>query len=135
VSDVPALTVTVAPLEAEPPAPVQVAEYVVVTVGETTVEPEVPVPVKFVNVHEVALVEDHVTVDDWPDVIEVGFAVTETVGSGVALWVVALAAADGALVLPAASYAATVKEYAVFAVRPVFEKLVVFIVPTWVPLR
>jgi hypothetical protein len=40
-------------------------------------EGENPVPVQ-----EEALVEDQVRVDDWPDVIEVGLADREAVGTG-----------------------------------------------------
>jgi hypothetical protein len=41
--------------------------------------------VKPVTVHDVALVLLHVRVEEPPEVIEVGFAVRETVGRGLAL--------------------------------------------------
>ena len=66
-----------------PPAPVQVREYVVVTVGLAVTDPEVPDAVKPVPVQEVALEEDHVRVEDWPDVIVVGLAERVAVGMGV----------------------------------------------------
>lgn len=77
-------TVTVADPVAFPPAPVHVIEYVVEVVGETEVEPLVPLPEKPVVVHEEAFVELHVRVEDPPEVIEVGDAERETVGAGVA---------------------------------------------------
>ncbi len=68
-----------------PPAPVQVRVYVVLVVGETDWVPEVAfVPVQPPEaVQLVALVDDQVSVDDCPDVTEVGEAVRETVGAGV----------------------------------------------------
>lgn len=51
-------TATVTLFVAEPVVPVHVIEYVVVTVGETLLVPDVPVGVKFVPVQEVALVEE-----------------------------------------------------------------------------
>ena len=50
-------------------------------IGVTATEPDVPDAVKPVPVHEVALVELQVSVEDWPEGIEVGFAVSETVGA------------------------------------------------------
>ncbi len=71
------VTVTVALAEAVPPAPVQLTEYVVVAVGDTDADPEIAFPVeKFVPVQEVALVEDHASIDACPPVINVGFTVT-----------------------------------------------------------
>jgi hypothetical protein len=55
----------------------------VVTVGETLVEPEVPLAVKLVPVQEVALVELQVRVDDWLEVMDVGEAERVAVGAGV----------------------------------------------------
>lgn len=49
---------------AEPPAPVQLIEYVVVCVGETLTEPKVPLALKPEPVHEVALVELHESTED-----------------------------------------------------------------------
>ena len=79
-----AVTVTVVEADAEPPAPVQVSVYVVVVVGDSLAEPDVPVPTPE---HEVAFVLLHVTVDDWPEVIEDGLAEIETVGGGFAVTV------------------------------------------------
>lgn len=59
--------------------PLQVSEYVVVTAGETTTLPEVPVPTPL---HEVAFVELHVSVEDEPATIDVGLAVRVAVGAG-----------------------------------------------------
>ena len=70
-----AVTVTVALLADEvPPVPVHVTEYVVVTLGETETEPEVPLAVKPVPVQDVALVEDQVRVEEFPETTEVGLA-------------------------------------------------------------
>ena len=72
------LTVTVALLVVEPPVPVQVIEYVAVTVGVTVTEPLVPEAPKPVPVHEVAPLEDQVSVVEAPlDMVE-GFATNET---------------------------------------------------------
>jgi hypothetical protein len=77
------VTVTLADAEALPPAPVHVTLYVAFDVGETEIDPEVPFAVNPLPVQLVALVEDHVSVEDWPEVIEVGFALNATVGAGV----------------------------------------------------
>jgi hypothetical protein len=75
------MTVTVALAEVVPAEPVQLIEYVVVTLGETAADPEVAFPVeKFVPEQELAFVEDHVSVDDCLFEIEVGFAVKLAVG-------------------------------------------------------
>ncbi|MGH9436704.1 MAG: hypothetical protein ACRD22_02110, partial [Terriglobia bacterium] len=66
-----AFTVTVACAA----APEQFMEYVVLSVGETESEPDVPFAVKPVPMQEVALVEDQVRVEEPPEVIEVGLAV------------------------------------------------------------
>jgi hypothetical protein len=85
-------TVTTAFAVALPPVPVQVMEYEVDCVGETVAEPEVvllvenPEPVQLV-----AFVEDHVSVEDCPEVIEVGLAVSEAVGTTAFTVTVALA--------------------------------------------
>lgn len=77
------MTVTVALAEPEPPVPVQVTLYAVVAPGVTTTEPDVAFPVaKPVPVQEVAFVEDHVSVEDPPDVTEVGEAVRDAVAAG-----------------------------------------------------
>ena len=79
--------VTVALAFADPPVPVQATEYVVVAVGETVAVPEIGLlePVeKFVPTQEVALVEDQVSVEDWPEVvIEAGEAERVAVGRDV----------------------------------------------------
>ena len=52
-----------------------------VAVGDAETEPETALAVaKFVPVQEVALVEDHVRVEDWPEVMVVGLAVSVAVG-------------------------------------------------------
>ena len=53
-------------------------------VGETEKEPEVAVPDPKFFVQLVAFVEDQVSVDDWPEVMEVGDAESAAVGVGVA---------------------------------------------------
>ena len=77
------MTVTDVFALADPPAPVHVMLYVALEVGETDTEPEVPEAVKPLAVHEVALVLLQVSVDDWPEVMEVGLALNEAVGAGV----------------------------------------------------
>ena len=75
------MTVTVALAEVVPAVPVQLIEYVVVAAGDTATDPEAVFPVeKLVPVQEVALVDDHVKVDDCPPVIKVGFATRFAVG-------------------------------------------------------
>ena len=59
-----AVTVTLAEAVAEPPAPVQLTEYVVFVVGDTVAAPEVPLAVKLVPVHDVALFEEYVRFAD-----------------------------------------------------------------------
>ena len=77
------LTVTDALAVGEvPPEPVQVIEYVVLCDGVTTTIPATPDAVKFTPVQEVALVDDQVSVDDWPEVIDVGDAESDAVGTG-----------------------------------------------------
>jgi hypothetical protein len=78
--------------------PVQVSVYVVVEVGETTTLPLVPVPTPL---HDVALVELQVRVDDWPEVITCGLAVRVSVGGGVpAVTVTVACATAGGDVVP-----------------------------------
>ena len=53
---------------------------------DETFVPDVPVcqaAPAFVIEQDVALVEDHVMFDDWPDVMDVGFAERVAVGAGV----------------------------------------------------
>ena len=54
----------------------------VVALGLTTAEPEVPEAVKLPPVQDVALVELQDRVDDCPALMEVGLAESETVGAG-----------------------------------------------------
>ena len=57
----------------------------VFAVGDTLTEPETAFAVaKFVPVQEVAFVELQVRVEDWPEVMAVGLAVSVAVGAGVA---------------------------------------------------
>ena len=59
-------------------------EYTVVAAGETVADPAVALPVeKFVPVHEVAFVEDQVSVEEFPEVIEEGLALNDATGAGV----------------------------------------------------
>jgi hypothetical protein len=57
----------------DPPLPVQVMLYVVVTVGETERDPETPDGEKPAPLQEVALVDDHVSVDEAPAATYEGF--------------------------------------------------------------
>ena len=59
-------TVTGANRVVDPPLPVQVMLYVVLTVGETARDPETPNGEKPVPLQEVALVDDHDSVDEAP---------------------------------------------------------------------
>jgi hypothetical protein len=79
------VTPTVAEAEAEPPVPLQLTEYVVVALGETVTDPDVPDAVKLEPVHDVALVLVYLSVEVWPTVIAVGDAVIVAVGVGVTL--------------------------------------------------
>ena len=54
-------------------------------VGDTATEPEVVLALKPLPVQDVAFVEDQVSVEDWPEVIEVGEALRVAVGVGVVL--------------------------------------------------
>ena len=56
--------------------------------GTTETEPDVPVVVKLVPKHDVALVETQESVDDWPEVIEVGLAERVAVGTGIGAFIV-----------------------------------------------
>jgi hypothetical protein len=55
---------------------------VVVALGLTTAEPEVPDPIKLPLLQDVALVELQERVDDCPAFIDAGLAASETVGVG-----------------------------------------------------
>jgi hypothetical protein len=63
---------------------VQLSVYVVVVVGLTESEPEVPDGEKLVPLQEVALVELHVRVEELPLLMVVGFAEIFTVGGALA---------------------------------------------------
>jgi hypothetical protein len=79
-----AFTVTVTDCVFVPPAPVQTSVYVPLAVGATDVEPEIlcaPLHAPLA-VHDVAFVEDHMSVEDCPALIVEGEAEIVTVGSG-----------------------------------------------------
>ncbi len=126
-----AATVTVAVAAGlVPPAPVQVSEYEVLAVRATVVcvplGASVPLQPPLAE-HEVAFVELHVRVDDPPLATDVGAALKDTVGTGVAGGVVVVAtvtvARAGALTPP--DDPVQVSEYDALAVNaPVL----------WVPL-
>jgi hypothetical protein len=78
-----ALTVTPALAVAVPPRPVAVMVYVVVLLGLTTVEPwAVTEPTPGAITSSDAFRELHVSVDEFPAVMEVGLAESVTVGAG-----------------------------------------------------
>jgi hypothetical protein len=68
--------------DADPPLPAHVRVYVEFAVGETVSEPlTVCVPLQLPDAEQLlALVELHVSVEDWPAVIDVGVAVRVTAG-------------------------------------------------------
>ena len=70
-------TVSVAKAVAEPPSSLQVSEYEVVTEG-----PDIPDTVNTPPVQDVALIELHDRVEDWPGLILVGLADSEAVVAG-----------------------------------------------------
>ena len=76
------VTVILANADADPPLPVHVRVYVEFAVGETVSEPLTDrAPLQLPDAEQlVALVELHVSVEDWPAVIDVGVAVRVTVG-------------------------------------------------------
>ena len=65
----------------DPPLPVQVMLYVVLTVGKTERDPEAPDGEKPTPLQEVALVDDHESVDEAQGGMLAGFALNETVGA------------------------------------------------------
>jgi hypothetical protein len=114
-----------------PPGPVQVSEYVVLAVsapvGWLPLVAFAPAKVPPVAVHDVALVELHVSVEVPPLAIEVGLAVSVAVGSGAMVTV-----ADAAVLVPPAPV--HVNEYAVLAVKaPVLWLPLVALVPVHPP--
>jgi hypothetical protein len=74
-------TITAVDAVVDPPPPVQVTMYVVLTVGETERDPEGPDGEKPVPLQEVALVDDHDSVDDAPAAAAPGLALKTTVGA------------------------------------------------------
>ena len=79
------VTVTAVFAEALPPAPVQESVNVVVALNDPVLcEPEVAFepdqPPEAVQL--VAFVEDQLSVEDCPELIDVGFALSDTVGAG-----------------------------------------------------
>jgi hypothetical protein len=92
-------TVTVALAVPVPPAPVQETLYICVAVGDIVAVPDMPEAVKPVPVQLMAFVELHVSVEDWPMVMEVGLAESVTLG-GVTPVVVSHAAKRSLLGLP-----------------------------------
>jgi len=106
-------TVTVTFWFAVPPVPVQLNVYVVVVVILVIdCEPDVAFDPDHapLAVQEVALVLDHVSVDELPPVTNVGDAERVMVGRDVCACVVALTGAVCAELFPAASLARTVYE-------------------------
>ena len=94
-----AATVTVAVAVTEPPALVAVMVYVVVADGETLRVPDaLTVPTPWLMLTLVALVLDHVNVDDWPPAIEVGDALNVTVGGATTVTVAVAVTLPTALV-------------------------------------
>ena len=77
------VTATLADADADPPLPAHVKVYAELTAGETIKEPLVAcVPLQLPAAEQlVALVELHVSVEDWPAVIDVGVAVRLMVGN------------------------------------------------------
>ena len=65
----------------DPPLPVQVILYVLLTVGETERDPEALAGEKPVPRQKVALVDDHDSVDETPGGTLAGFALNETGGA------------------------------------------------------
>ena len=74
-------TITGSDRVVDPPLPVQVMLYVVLTVGETEADPETPNGEKPTPLQEVALVDDHVSVDEPPGAMYGGFALSKSVGA------------------------------------------------------
>ena len=67
--------------------------------GDTLRVPDaLTVPIPWLMLTVVALVLDHVSVDDWPDAIDVGAALNVTVGGGTTVTVAVAVALPTALV-------------------------------------
>jgi len=65
----------------DPRTLVQVMLYVVVTLGETETDPDVPNGKKPVPVQASALLDDHESVDEAPGAMLAGFALNESIGA------------------------------------------------------
>jgi hypothetical protein len=65
----------------DPPLPVHVILYVVLTLGETETDPEAPDAVKPTPLQAVALLDDHESVDEAPGAMPTGFVLNERVGA------------------------------------------------------
>jgi hypothetical protein len=74
-------TTTAADRVVDPPLPVQVMLYVVVTVGETERDPEAPDGEKPTPLQEVASVDVQESVDEAPGAMLVGFGFKRSVGA------------------------------------------------------
>ena len=96
------VTVMLASADADPPLPAHVRLYVEFAAGETVSEPLTAcVPLQLPDAEQlVALLELHMSVEDWPVVIDVGVAVRVMVGVGVDA-VVTVTLADAVLDPPA----------------------------------
>jgi hypothetical protein len=77
------LTITGVVRVVDPPVPVQVTLYVVLTVGETERDPEAPDGEKPVPLQDVALVDDHESVEKAPGAMYAEFAPKLSVGASV----------------------------------------------------
>ena len=75
------LTITGVVRVVDPPLPVQVTLYVVLTVGETVRDPEAPDGENPAPSQEVALVDDQDSVDEAPGAMYAGFALNMSVGA------------------------------------------------------
>jgi hypothetical protein len=65
----------------DPPLPVHVMLYQVLIIGETEADPEAPGGEKPTPLQEVALVDDHDSVDEAPGAMPQGLALNESVGA------------------------------------------------------
>ena len=74
-------TITAADSAVDPPLPVQVMLYVVLTDGETRRDPEAPDGEKPVPLQDDALVDVHVSVDEAPGATLGGFVLNESSGA------------------------------------------------------
>jgi hypothetical protein len=77
------LTITGVVRVMDPPLPVQVIRYMVLTLGETERDPETPDGEKPVPLQDVALVDDQESVEDASGAMYAGFALNASVGASV----------------------------------------------------